>query len=61
MYFAYVMGLTNNILRNVIRGFFRHLPQGGEENNSRVKVTKCNQQMGQIKLDQRIELIKSNQ
>ena len=55
------MGLTNNILRNVIRGFFRHLPQGGGENNSRVKVTKCNQQMGQIKLDQRIELIKSNQ
>ena len=55
------MGLTNHIIQNVIRVVFHHPPQGGEVNNSHVKVIKLNEVIGLIKSYLIIELIKSNQ
>ena len=61
MYFAWGLGLPNNILCNMIGSAFHNLPRVGEWNNSRVKVIKYNQEIRLIKSDQRIELIKLNQ
>ena len=55
------MGLTNNILQNIIEILFHHIPKGGEGNNCRVKVINSNQGIGLINSYKRIGLIKSNQ
>ena len=44
------MGITNNILQNVIRSVFYHIPQGGEGKVIRVKVIILNQRIILIKL-----------
>ena len=54
------MGLTNDILLNVIGRFFHHLPWGGEGNNSQVKVIKSNQEIRLINPDKIIEPINPN-
>ena len=45
MYSVWGMGLTKNILQNVIGGIFHHLPKGGEVNNSQLNVIESNHEI----------------
>ena len=45
MYFAWSLGLTNHILRNVIGNVFHHITQGGEGKNIQLKLIELNQRI----------------